>query len=115
MSTDKIPENHEPAPLLGLGLSEGLGGWLLNTEMVMSPLELQILLHYRCCARDFRNGDFTAPAVREAIDWFKGDAELLERDGAQGAERCYRLSERGTVFVEVLCNTKLPEKKWVPA
>ena len=25
MSTDQLPENHEPAPLLGLGLSEGLG------------------------------------------------------------------------------------------
>lgn len=27
MSTKDIPENHEPAPLLGLGSSEGLGGW----------------------------------------------------------------------------------------
>ena len=39
MSTDKIPENNAPAPLLGLGLSEGLG--LVPKRCLVERLRLQ--------------------------------------------------------------------------
>ena len=35
MSTKDIPENHEPAPLLGLGSSEGLGPLVDAAQAVM--------------------------------------------------------------------------------
>lgn len=73
----------------------------------MTPLEIEILIHYYGHADDFRSGDFSAPAVRDAIDWFKDGGKLLELD-AGGNGRSYKLSERGVVFVEALCNTKLP-------
>lgn len=79
----------------------------------MTPLELSILIHYRGHARDFRNGDFNAPAVREAIDWFKGEAMLLEADDGKGAERAYKLTNRGEAFVTALCDMPLPVCKWV--
>ena len=78
----------------------------------MTPLEIEILIHYYGHADDFRSGDFSAPAVRDAIDWFKDGGKLLELD-ASGNGRSYKLSERGVVFVEALCNTKLPEQRWV--
>jgi hypothetical protein len=36
----------------------------------MTPLEIQIALTYHATANDFRDGDFTAPAVRDTIDRF---------------------------------------------
>lgn len=45
----------------------------------MTPLELSILLHYYGCADDFRNGDFSAPAVSAAFETFLDpDVGMLE-------------------------------------
>ena len=80
----------------------------------MTPLELNILLHYRGCADDFRNGDFSAPAVRSAIDWFRGDAGLLEpikQEDCQNA--AYKLTDKGMFFAEQLCMMPLPVSVWV--
>lgn len=78
----------------------------------MTPLELSILIHYRGCANDFRDGDFSAPAVREAINTFRDDLLLLEAtDGLTRAG--YRLTQRGHVFVDALCETPLPVQSWV--
>ncbi len=41
----------------------------------MTPLEIDILIHYYACADDFR--DLDAPAIREAIDKFVGEGILL--------------------------------------
>lgn len=80
----------------------------------MSPLELSILLHYRGCARDFRDGDFSAPAVRQAIDWFRGDAGMLEStNGNPSATAAYKLSSKGEFFVEELCKMPLPISVWM--
>lgn len=77
----------------------------------MTPLQLEILLHYYACANDFRDGDFSAPAVREAIDRFKASEMLtinIERSAAT-----YMLTERGRVYVEAVLVVPLPEKRWV--
>ena len=77
----------------------------------MTPLQLEILLHYYACANDFRDGDFSAPAVREAIDRFK-DGEMLTIDDGKGVAT-YMLTERGRVYVEAVLAVPLPERRWV--
>jgi len=102
----------------------------------MTPLQLQILIHYAYSAEDYRQGDFSATAVREAIDLFKqpvfpaGDSfdaifnmfnatpsifcNLLEPSTAdrQQAGMCYQLSARGRMYVEALLKVPLPMLAW---
>lgn len=80
----------------------------------MTPLELSILIHYRGHAEDYRFGDFSAPAVRRAIDWFRGEAGMLEptnRDAYPNA--AYKLTKKGEFFVDRLCEMPLPVSVWV--
>lgn len=77
----------------------------------MTPLQLSILIHYYGHAEDYRFGDFSAPAVREAIDLFNGDADLLEHDFSGYPKAVYKLTEKGKFFVEHLCSVPLPVPK----
>jgi len=77
----------------------------------MTPLEIDILLHYYCRAVDYRDGDFSAPAVRSAIDMFRGELELLKPCDEGG--KTYQLTARGLVYVQALQNVPLPVQKWV--
>ena len=77
----------------------------------MTPLHLEILIWYIGRATDYRDGDFSAPAVREAIDWMRCGVGLLEKSDI-GSKR-YQLSERGRVFMNALLNTPLPVQVWV--
>lgn len=79
----------------------------------MSPLQLEILLHYYACANDFRDGDFTAPAVSEAIEDFRCKDGLLCAGGDGNHGPTYQLTPRGRVFVDALCALPLPEQVWV--
>lgn len=75
----------------------------------MSPLQIEILLHYYSRPTDFRDGDFSASAVRQAIDSFK-EAEALVPASHVDRQRTYQLGERGVVFVEHLLELALPER-----
>lgn len=77
----------------------------------MTPLQIEILLHYSYGATDFRDGDFSAPAVRSAINVFKDMEGMLEVDHTTG-NRAYRLTARGQAFVNHICNLPLPTIKW---
>jgi hypothetical protein len=81
----------------------------------MSPLEIEILLHYYCLPTDYRDGDFSAPAVKNAIERFRDELNLLEPTQSMDVyhDPHYRITERGRVFVEALCNMPLPVKQWV--
>ena len=81
----------------------------------MSPLEIKIMLHYYCCPTDYRDGDFAAPAVQDAIERFRDELNLLEPTQSMDVyhDPHYRITERGSVFVEALCNMPLPVKTWV--
>jgi len=73
----------------------------------MSPLFLDAILHYHTSPGDYRDGDFSAPAVREMIDWMY-DNKLIDH----GCGR-YIATDRLHAFVEKLCSIQLPELKWV--
>ena len=77
----------------------------------MTPLEIDIMLHYYARADDYRQGDFDAPAVRQAIDIFRGPLNLLE-PAEDKSYANYRITERGKVFVQALMNVPLPVQTW---
>lgn len=76
----------------------------------MSPLQIEIVMHYYCCTDDYRGADFSAPAVRESIDWMRGDGGLLEESNRSTVN--YQLTERGRVYVEALQSVPLPIQTW---
>lgn len=75
----------------------------------MSPLQITIALHYHYCCVDFRDGDFTAPAVREALHLFV-DEGLLEYYPELGMK--YQPTEKLDAYVQKLCSINLPKLKW---
>ena len=80
----------------------------------MSPLKVEILLWYYSRVGDYRDGDFTAPAVREALELFKTMGLLRPRNNSldkikQGS---YVLTDGGLLLVERLLSTPFPELKW---
>jgi len=86
----------------------------------MTPLEIEIMLHYRCTPTDYRGGDFSAPVVREAIDKFKspvgtwtvsGMLEEVPREEVK--EAIYRITEKGRIYVGALCCVPIPVQTWV--
>jgi len=84
----------------------------------MTPLQIEILFHYRCSPYDYRDGDLSAPAVRDAINGFL-DSEVLVHEGfslgyhenGKLAAR-YRLTSRGRAFVDYLQMIPLPTASW---
>mgnify|MGYP006313255489 FL=1 len=79
----------------------------------MTPLEIEILFHYNSRDTDYRAGDFSAPAVREAISGFRDNTKLLEVVNDNSSYCTYRLTERGKVYISELCKLPLPVQEWV--
>lgn len=85
----------------------------------MTPLEIEILMHYGCKGGDYRNGDHSAPAVREAIGRFLDDGLLTHegfvpeyiRPGVLAAR--YSVTTRCRVYLEAVCEVPLPIQKWI--
>ncbi len=76
----------------------------------MTPLQIEILMHYWTRAIDYRSGDFSAPAVREAIDWFVSEG-LLEAEAVDGT-KTYALGKRGAAYLLALSRVPLPQQVW---
>lgn len=79
----------------------------------MTPLEIEILFHYHCRAVDYRDADFSAPAVRAAMDRFTGELGLLELEKDPSLRRTWRPTDRAEVYLEHLMSQPLPVKTWV--
>lgn len=75
----------------------------------MTPLEIGIMLHYYCRADDYNDGDFSAPAVTEALDLFV-EKELLKHNTIEVA---FEITEGGRMYVESLMKVPIPKKVWV--
>lgn len=80
----------------------------------MTPLQAEILLWYYCRSNDYRAGDFSAPAVREAIDHFSGDAGMLQLaiydypDMPDKAPPRYKLTNKARVYVDHMLSANYP-------
>lgn len=72
----------------------------------MSPLELQILLHYLGSAEDFHNLHCTAQ--RKAISDFLADDMLETCRDRERSDATYKLTPRGEFFVDFLCKLEIP-------
>lgn len=82
----------------------------------MTPLEIEIVLHYHTRANDYRDGDFSFPAVRETLDCFREDLNLIENwpeDDKSPTNQTYRITERGRIYAEALKAVPLPIQIWV--
>ena len=81
----------------------------------LTPIQIEILIHYNYSPEDYRDGDFSAPAVCECIALFLL-LNLLEdnqppRDVNDNSK--YRITDRGQAHVEALCSVPLPVNTWV--
>jgi hypothetical protein len=85
----------------------------------MTLLEIEILSHYYCRADDWRNGDHSAPILKETFGRFL-DQGLLTHDGFTpefldgGALRArYAVTDKTRAYIEALQRVPLPEQVWV--
>lgn len=85
----------------------------------MTPLEIEILMHYYCRADDYRDGDHSAPAVKASLDSFvESDLLTLEgfrperfEDGRLKAR--YAVTDRTRAYLAALQEVPLPVQKWI--
>jgi hypothetical protein len=77
----------------------------------MTPLEIEILMHYCTRGKDYRDGDFSAPAVREAIDNFVREGVIKPSYDARTG-MAYAATDRARVFLDYICALPLPDQVW---
>ena len=71
----------------------------------MTPLQIQMMLHFHCSPTPF---PFPSHAASEALDWFR--AERLVQEPVD-VDRV-RLSPRGEAYVQFLTTMPLPTETW---
>ncbi len=72
---------------------------------ISTPFEIEILMHYHChCGSDYRNGDFSAPALPGII------ANFVQHGLIRKLRSVYYITNYGRKYVEALCSVPLPAK-----
>lgn len=82
----------------------------LEGVVKITPLHIEIMLHYNCGTSDYRDGDFSAPAVSNSINELYRN-ELL-KNTLTGNDR-FCITEKGRAWIYGLCQTPMPIQKWV--
>jgi hypothetical protein len=77
---------------------------------MVSPLFIEIALHYHCRVDDFDLERFSAPAVQEALQSLV-KAGLLERGGK--FQPVYVPTEGLKVWVDAICSVPFPQRRWM--
>lgn len=81
----------------------------------MTPLDIEILLHYHCSGSEFDRLD--APACRDAVDDFLREGILRERSDEENHTRAhhrmYEPTDRGRALVNALCMVPYPVQVWI--
>lgn len=72
----------------------------------MTPLQIQMLLHFHCVAAPFEPW---GPAHSEALEWFISEGVVDVMDGLDRP----RLTARGEAYVKFLCDMPFPVAQWV--
>lgn len=77
----------------------------------MTPLTIEIILHYFCFPGDKKGLDYQAPAVLETFKFLVKERILFPDHSIDGGS--YVITDRGRVFVkEGLCKVPLPVHCW---
>lgn len=74
----------------------------------MTPLEIEILLHYHTRGVDYPT--FDPPSQSNALDYFLSNEYL--RDAGPAAHVRYRPTDKLHAFCSALCNVPEPVKVW---
>lgn len=80
----------------------------------MTPLEIDILMHYHCRAEDYPN--LTPPAQQSALQYFltNGYLEKTELHEDMPAKTMnYTPTEKLPVYCEALCKVPEPKQVWI--
>jgi len=78
----------------------------------VTPLKMEILLHYYYSPEEYRDGDLSAPAVDEALFWACSEGLLTSIEKSQyGAT--YAQTDRLRALVDAWLNVPLPVQVWV--
>jgi len=86
----------------------------------MTPLEIEILLHYKTHIGDYRSGDFWEPKVCKFIHACRTELGLLRKSTPDDHKRdcanrtsVYVLTDRGKMYIDAVCAVPLPIQKWI--
>lgn len=79
----------------------------------MSPLEIEIALHYHCSAKDYRNGDLSAPAIKDALDMFCAQELLRKCQPSANWPRSYEPTAKLHAYVRMLESVPFPVQAFV--
>ena len=77
----------------------------------VTPLHLEIVMHYYTRACDMENLD--APAVHEYIRDLLNIGMLENIKNYAGSQSSYQTTERGKVWLEYLLKVPFPIQKWI--
>ena len=77
----------------------------------LTPSDIEVLLHFYMFPE--AHPRWKAPAVVSAIHYFIGEKMLVEDLKSPGERRVYHVTERGGKFIEMLCETPIPELEWI--
>ena len=80
----------------------------------MSPLEIEVALHYFYSPND--HPDIDVPGYQQALANFLDNGMLVARDMAEDSQAeasKYKSTDRLRVYCEALKKVPLPVKKWV--
>lgn len=80
----------------------------------MTPLELEIAIHYATKAGDYRGGDFSEKAVCEAMYFLRTEGMLDQFDNVKNPMEAQKLqaTDKLKFFVNHLCTIPLPICSW---
>ncbi len=96
--TQTTPAEAESGSLAG---AHGSAAW--------TPLHIELMIHYRCCACRFPRSN--APAVIDYTEQLESLGLIRETNTGEGGD--YRATEKGEAFLELVCRTPLPQMAWI--
>ena len=77
----------------------------------LTPNDINVLLHYHTCPDSHPR--ISAPAIQSAVYKFIEDGILEEFNNEHHVNYKIRTTDRGRKFVDMLCETPYPEKRWI--
>ncbi len=77
----------------------------------MTPLQIEILLHYHTRPGDHPDAARPPPPYDDAFNYFLRNGYLIPKNSATTPG--YKATEKLHVYCEALCNVPEPVQKWV--